>query len=124
MMGAALAEAGLGEIVAALCVVVGALFSLVAAIGLLRLPDLLMRMHAQTKAGTLGAGLILVGAAIGFEATAPAARAVGAIVFLLLTAPISAHAIGRAAYLAGVRLSDRTWIDERRGSRDDDAPRG
>jgi multicomponent Na+:H+ antiporter subunit G len=101
-------------IVAAL-IVVGVLFSLVAALGILRMPDLLMRMHAGTKAGTLGAGLLLLASAIGLGDSGAAVRAGAAIVFLLLTAPVAAHLIGRAAYRSGqIRLWERTRIDELR----------
>lgn len=49
---------------AAACVSIGSLFGLLAAIGILRLPDLLTRMHAASKAGLIGAGLIMIGIAI------------------------------------------------------------
>ena len=108
--------AGAADIAAAVLVLLGAAFCLVATIGLLRMPDVLMRMHASTKAGTLGAGLILIGTAIGFDSTWAAARAFGAMAFILLTAPVAAHMIGRAAYMSGIVLSPRTWIDERRSA--------
>ena len=79
---------------------------------MLRLPDVLIRMHASTKAGTLGCGLILVAAAVHFGETGIVARAVAAIVFLMLTAPVAAHMIGRAAYRTGVPLWKGTVIDE------------
>ena len=92
---------------------VGALFVLVAALGLVRLPDLLMRMHAATKAGTLGAGLLLIATAVSSPETSVVARAVATIVFLLLTAPIAAHLIARAAYHTGeAALWEHTCVDE------------
>lgn len=100
------------EIVAALLVVAGGLFALAAALGVLRLPDVLIRMHASTKAGTLGCGLMLVAAAVHFGEIGIVARAVAAIVFLMLTAPVAAHMIGRAAYRTGVPLWHGTVIDE------------
>lgn len=96
----------------AFLLVAGALFAFVAALGVVRLPDLLVRMHAATKAGTLGAGLIFLAAAIHGADTGVTLRALAAIAFLLLTAPVSAHLIGRAAYRVGVRLWDRTVVDE------------
>lgn len=84
------------EIIAGLLVLGGAGFTLVAAIGILRLPDLLTRMHASTKAGTLGAMLVLAALALHFGQTAITAKAVAAVLFLMLTAPIAAHMIGRA----------------------------
>ncbi|MEM6488159.1 MAG: monovalent cation/H(+) antiporter subunit G [Pseudomonadota bacterium] len=113
-MSALIETASLGEIVASAVLIVGALFALVAGIGLLRLGDVFMRMHASTKAGTLGVGLIMLGAAVGFDDGWAVARAAGAFVFLVLTAPVAAHMIGRAAYLARVPLSPATLVDERR----------
>ncbi len=84
------------EIIAGLLILAGAGFTLVAAIGILRLPDLLTRMHASTKAGTLGSILVLAALAV-FIAEGPVvAKVVATILFLLLTAPIAAHMIGRA----------------------------
>ncbi len=104
-------------------VLVGAFFALVAAIGLLRMPDLLMRMHAATKAGTLGASLLLLAVAVSFGDSGVTVRALAAIVFLFLTAPVAAHVIGRSAYYAGrVKLWHGTLVDElqeRRGHRND-----
>ena len=114
-MTEAFATGTLAEIIAASVLLLGAGFALIAAIGLLRMQDVFMRMHASTKAGTLGAGLIMLGAAIGFDSGWAAARALGAMIFLLLTAPVAAHMIGRAAYIARAPLSPRTVIDERRG---------
>ncbi len=90
----------------------GGLFGFVAAVGMLRLPDTIMRMHASTKAGTLGAGLILAAVAIHFMEVGITLRAAAAILFLLLTAPVAAHVIGRTAYRCGIRLWERTGVDE------------
>lgn len=100
------------EIVTSVLVVAGGFFAFVAALGVLRLPDVLIRMHASTKAGTLGCGLILVAVALYFAETGIVARAVAAIVFLMLTAPVAAHMIGRAAYRTGVTLWRNTETDE------------
>jgi multicomponent Na+:H+ antiporter subunit G len=102
----------MNDAIAGVMILTGALFSLVAAVGVLRLPDLLIRMHAATKAGTMGAGLILLGVALYDMETGVTLRALAAICFLLLTAPVSAHLIGRAAYRSGIRIWDRTRIDE------------
>ncbi|WP_299616040.1 monovalent cation/H(+) antiporter subunit G [Pelagibius sp.] len=106
------------EILTALLVLAGGLFALAAALGVLRLPDVLIRMHASTKAGTLGCGLILLAVAVHFGESGIVARAVLAIVFLLLTAPVGAHLIGRAAYRTGVPLWQGTVIDELRTDRE------
>ena len=95
-------------------VLAGGLFGFIAALGMLRLPDMITRMHASTKAGTLGAGLIMVAVAIHFMEVGITLRAAAAILFLLLTAPVAAHVISRAGYRAGVPLADDTVIDEYR----------
>jgi len=92
------------DILLALLLVLGGAFAFVAGLGVLRMPDVLIRMHASTKAGTLGCGLILLGVAVDFGDVSTVSRAVAAIVFLLVTAPVAAHMIGRAAYRAGVPL--------------------
>ena len=99
----------------ALLLLVGGFFAAVAGFGLWRLPDVLMRLDASTKAGTLGAGCILLAAAIEFGDLATSVRMALAFLFLLLTAPIGAHLIGRAAYRTGTPLSPRTAVDELAG---------
>ena len=81
---------------------------LVAALGIVRMPDLLTRMHASSKAGTLGASLILIAVAITSPGTGVVMRVVLIILFLFLTAPLSAHLIARAGYRSGVPLSEET----------------
>jgi multicomponent Na+:H+ antiporter subunit G len=90
----------------------GIALMVVAGIGLLRMPDLLTRMHASSKAGTLGAALVLLAVAVHFADAAITVRALVVCVFLLLTAPIASHVIARAAYRAGVPLSPETIVDE------------
>jgi len=80
----------------------GVLLVLVAAIGLVRLPDAFQRMHAATKAGTLGTTLIVGGALVLGDVT-PVTGAL-TILFLLLTLPTGAQLLGRAAYVAGEPL--------------------
>lgn len=97
---------------AALAIIVGALFSALAALGMLRLPDLYTRMHAASKAGVVGAGLILLAVALVSLDAAVILRAVLGIVFLLLTTPVSAHLLARAAYSAGTKPMPGTNIDD------------
>lgn len=101
-------------------VLAGGFFALIAGLGILRLPDVLIRMHASTKAGTLGSGLILAAVAVHFWDGAIAAKAMVAVLFLLLTAPLAAHMIGRAALKLGVPLyrtepAPRRWTDPEGG---------
>jgi multicomponent Na+:H+ antiporter subunit G len=93
----------------------GVAFCLLAAVGMVRMPDLYTRMQAASKAATLGAALIIVAAAIYFGTTPIATRALLTSAFLAATAPIAAHVIARVGYLIGVPLADETVIDELRG---------
>ncbi len=79
----------------------GALIGLIGAIGVLRLPDSYTRMHSASKAGALGAAMILAGVAAASDG-AFALAAVFALVVLLATAPLAAHAMARAAHRAGI----------------------
>ena len=92
----------------------GAFFMLIAAIGIIRLPDLPTRMHASTKAGAMGAMLIMGGVAFAFMEWLAFARGLAIVLFIILTAPIAAHVIGRAGYFVGVPLWDGTVKDELR----------
>jgi multicomponent Na+:H+ antiporter subunit G len=84
------------EIIAGLCVLGGSGFVFIAGLGVYNLPDALNRMHASTKAGTLGSILTLIATALLFGESSVTARVIATIAFLLLTAPIAAHMIGRA----------------------------
>jgi multicomponent Na+:H+ antiporter subunit G len=85
---------------------------LLAGLGVLRLPDLFMRLQASTKASTLGVGCMLLGVAIHFQTLGVTTRAVLVIAFFFLTAPVGAHVIARAAYAVGVPLWEGTITDE------------
>lgn len=95
--------------------IIGSIFSLVAAVGLIRFPDVYGRMHAASKAGTLGAGLLLLAIALHSLELSVATRAVAGFIFLLLTAPISAHLLARASYFAGYKTWSGTRIDHLSG---------
>lgn len=96
----------------------GAIFMFLAAVGLVRLPDLYMRLSACTKAATLGAALLLIGTAIHFQDVGVASRAVAISLFLLVTGPVASHMIGRAAYLSNTPLWENTLTDELRNRYD------
>ncbi len=100
------------DYVVGLLLIVGSAFALIAAIGILRLPDVYTRMHAASKAGTLGSGLVLI--ALGFHAADQGivTRALAGVVFFLLTAPISAHVLAKAAYAVGYKLWSGSVLDE------------
>jgi multicomponent Na+:H+ antiporter subunit G len=92
--------------------IVGAIFSLTATIGVLRFPDIYTRLHAAAKAGPVGAGFVLLAVAVAALDAATALRAIIGIVFLVLTAPVAAHLLARAAYLAGVAPDTLTKIND------------
>jgi len=103
-------------ILAAALMLAGTAFMAVAAIGLLRLPDLYTRTHAITKAGTLGIGLLLIGVTVHMSDLSFTTRAIVVILFVLLTAPVAAHMIGRAGYLGGVSMWHGTTLDQWQGT--------
>tara|TARA_R110002020_G_scaffold16871_67_gene59793 strand:+ start:2340 stop:2744 length:405 start_codon:yes stop_codon:yes gene_type:complete len=99
------------DVIVGLMLVIGAFFALVAAVGLVRLDDVYMRMHAASKAGTLGSGVLLLALAVDSQQLDVVTRAIAGVVFFLLTAPISAHLLARAAYLVGYRPCKATYRD-------------
>ncbi|MBK8907526.1 MAG: monovalent cation/H(+) antiporter subunit G [Rhodospirillales bacterium] len=100
------------ETITAILLVAGSGFACIAGIGLVRMPDVYIRMHAATKAGTIGAGLILAAVALHIADTWVVLRVVAAVAFLFITAPVAAHMIARAAYRSGVPLWQGTVINE------------
>lgn len=93
----------------------GAFFILVAAVGTLRLPDVFTRMHAITKAGTLGVGLSMAAVAVYFGTHIEiVTRAMAVLLFTLLTQPASAQMMGRAAYRLGVPMAAGSARDDLR----------
>ena len=100
------------ETAISLLLIAGGFFAAIAGIGLLRFPDVLMRMHASTKAGTLGVGLVVVSVAIYFAEDLVTTKAVLIVLFILLTAPVAAHLVGRAAYRTKTPLWEPTIIDD------------
>lgn len=105
----------LTDVVAAVCMLLGALLALIAAIGVLRLPDLLSRMHAATKPQVLGLMLVLVG--LGFRLRDPGAIGVLVLIglFQLLTSPVANHMVGRASIRAGQVSEDRLIVNDLHG---------
>jgi len=103
------------ELVAAIFLVIGSFFMLIAGIGVVRLPDLYLRMSATTKAATFGVGFTVLAAATFFGDLGVSTRAVATVLFLFLTAPVAAHVLGRAAYLNEVPLWEGTITDELKG---------
>lgn len=89
----------------------GSALGMLAAIGIVRLPDLPTRMHASTKSGALGTALIMFGVIFAFTEATVVLRAIAIILFIVITAPVAAHVIARAGYFVGVSLWDGTVKD-------------
>lgn len=89
-------------------VFLGSIITFIAALGVLRLPDFFMRMHAATKAGVVGPSLLLVGAGFHDPSLSTWIKIGLAILFLLMTTPIAGHLLGKAGFLGGVGLWEGT----------------
>ena len=100
------------QYVAGVFVLIGATFCLLAALGILRLPDLYTRMHAATKAGPVGAGFVLLAIAVASLDAPIVLRALAGIAFLILTSPVAAHLLACAAYSAGYQPAPSTQVND------------
>jgi len=99
------------EIVGVLFLVLGIFFTAVAAIGLIRMPDVYNRLHASSKALTFGAFGILL-STIGLGDPELSIRSIMTGLFVLLTAPIGTTVIARTAYRRHVPLAPQSILDE------------
>lgn len=106
------------DAVASLAVVLGTVLAVLSAVGLLRMPDVYIRLQVASKASSLGVALLMLGVAIHFGEFDVIVRGLLVVVFLFLTAPVAAHVIGRAAYLTDVPLAGGTEPDELAGRYD------
>ena len=100
------------EWIAFIALILGALFVLISAIGLVRLPDLFMRMHATTKTTSLGITLILIGVIVAFPTWTVVLKGLLIIAFTFLTTPLGAHMISKAGHLLGIKKWDRYIRDD------------
>jgi multicomponent Na+:H+ antiporter subunit G len=103
------------EILVGIAALLGAALVFIAALGVVRLPDLYTRMHAASKASSLGLSLLLLAAAIAHPEPVLWLKAVLGILFLFLTAPVAAHLLGRSAYVHKVPLWKGSTVDELAG---------
>ena len=105
--------AGVGLLRAALVtvlIVVGSFFLLVGTVGLLRLPDVYNRLHATSKATTLGAASMFLAGFVYYGPGGTGLTSLVGILFLFLTAPTGGHVIARAAHRMGVEFfGDAEW---------------
>ena len=93
-------------------IIVGLLFDFFGCLGLIRLPDVYNRLQAATKCVTLGTSSILLGLFLFKGFSAAGIKALLCIVFIILTAPVSAHALARGAYISGVKLWKGSVVDK------------
>lgn len=109
----------MNEIIVGFFLIFGIFFIVTGTVGLLRLPDFYNRIHAPTKATTLGVSSIILGAVIHFYGVLPDAgfKELLAILFIFLTAPVGAHMLAKAAYHSRIKLWKGTIVDERAGKR-------
>ncbi len=100
------------DVASAVCMLAGATLALIAAIGVLRLPDLLSRMHAATKPQVLGLVLVLIGLGLRFRDPEVIGLLALVALFQMVTSPVANHMVARAAVRAGQFDSDRLVVDE------------
>lgn len=93
-------------------IIIGVFFMFVASLGVLRLPDLYSRLHAPTKAATLGLACLLIAMMLVMPQGAVLTKAFLALLFIGATAPVGAHILARAAYRRGVMPCKETELNQ------------
>lgn len=116
--------AGIVDVLAATCLLLGALLALMAAIGVLRMPDLLSRMHAATKPQVLGTVLVMTGVALTLRDLSVMGVLVLIVLLQMATSVVSSHMVGRASFRAGQVRHDLLVVDELSDDQVPDEPRG
>ncbi len=96
----------------------GAITVLIAAVGIVRMPDFYLRLSVTIKAATLGIGLLLAATAVFFADISISTKVMAIIFFLFLTAPVAGHMIGRASYFTGTKMWKGSVLDELKGKYD------
>lgn len=112
------------DVAAAACLLTGALLALIAAIGVLRMPDLLSRMHAATKPQVLGTVLVVLGVALELRDLSTVALLALVVLLQMTTSVVSSHMIGRASFRSGQVRQDLLVVDELSDVVDHEEPRG
>jgi multicomponent Na+:H+ antiporter subunit G len=102
----------ISEWIAGILIILGSLFMLIASIGMVKLPDLYMRIHAATKAPTLGIFLMALGIIVYFFELWASVEGLIVILFVFITTPIASHMISRVAHTMGVKKTESTIVDE------------
>ena len=102
----------MNETIGSALIIIGLVFDFFGCLGLIRFPDIYTRLQASAKCVTLGTCGILFGLFIFKGFTAIGIKALLCLTFIILTAPVSAHALARGAYKSGVKPCGRTVIDQ------------
>ena len=102
----------IGDMLTVVLLVIGGIFCVLAAVGIVRMPDVYTRMQAASKAVTLGATSIVLAAAVHSDEADVIVRCLLICVFLFVTVPAASHLIARAAYRAREPLAPETGVDE------------
>lgn len=100
------------ELFVVILLLLGSILCLIAAVGLVKLPDVFTRTHASTKAGTLGIEFVMIACAIHVNEPIAWFKAAIVVAFILLTAPVAAHMLGRTAYRLGEEIAEHTVCDD------------
>jgi multicomponent Na+:H+ antiporter subunit G len=102
----------INELISGILLILGAFFMLIASIGMIKLPDLYMRMHAATKAPSLGIFLMVLGIIVYFFELWASVEGIIVILFVFITTPLASHMISRVGHSMGVKKDAHTKIDE------------
>ena len=100
------------ETITTACLIAGTFFIVVAAIGILRMPDVYIRMHALAKAATIGIGLLTAAAAVYFNDITVTSLVIGTNIFLFMTAPTATHILGKVVIEKGCPMWQRHTPDK------------
>ncbi|MGB3773181.1 MAG: monovalent cation/H(+) antiporter subunit G [Rhodococcus sp. (in: high G+C Gram-positive bacteria)] len=109
----------IADIISGTLILLGSVLALTAAIGVVRFPDTLSRMHAATKPQVVGLLLILIGAFVSLRGNVDIWMIFLVGVFTVLTAPIIAHTVGHVAYREAKGRDDLFMVDELKGDEND-----
>lgn len=102
----------MNETIGSALIIIGLVFDFFGCLGLIRFPDVYTRLQASAKCVTLGTCGILFGLFLFKGFSASGVKALLCMAFILLTAPVSAHALARGAYRSGVKPCEKTVIDQ------------
>lgn len=106
----------MSEILTGIFLILGSFIVLLAGLGVVKMPDIYTRMSATSKASTLGVSIILITTGFFFGTTEIITRTLLIVIFLMITAPVASHLLGKAAHLNKLPLWDRTKRDDVSGS--------